>query len=370
MRRKRRKNRTKDTFIIAAIGVLITAILIVTAILFHIQKTPVQRETSGRVPVPQSTIQGTYQQIIQGEQLLLKGCLFDLGIAKENVRIMGSTMDVTLAREIKESRIKDAFSSLDAVGGVEVRLQEASRVIVIINGNEWEILFHVKLPGKKPSRIAIIIDDMGLDMDIARQLCAIDADLTFSVLPHEPYTEEVSRYIHQKGKEVLLHVPMEGNGIKDPGPGAIYRNMDPSQAEGLLREMLKAVPYIDGVNNHMGSEVTQNEAIMVALMRVIKEHGFFYIDSVTTPRSVSGESASVVHVPFEARDVFLDNEQTYAYIQGQLEELILVAKRHGKAIAICHPHPVTVETLAREIPRLNARGIAVVRVSELVVKQH
>jgi polysaccharide deacetylase 2 family uncharacterized protein YibQ len=163
---------------------------------------------------------------------------------------------------------------------------------------------------------------------------------------------------------------MEGNGIKDPGPGAIYRNMDPSQAEGLLREVLTSVPYIDGVNNHMGSEVTQNEAIMVALMRVIKEHGLFYIDSVTTPHSVSGEAASVVHVPFEARDVFLDNEQTYAYIQGQLEELILVAKRHGKAIAICHPHPVTVETLAREIPRLNARGIAVVRVSELVVKQH
>jgi polysaccharide deacetylase 2 family uncharacterized protein YibQ len=78
--------------------------------------------------------------------------------------------------------------------------------------------------------------------------------------------------------------------------------------------------------------------------------------------------ASVVNVPFEARDVFLDNEQTYPYISGQFDELISVAKRHGKAIAICHPNPITVETLAREIPRLKARGIVVQRVSELVAK--
>jgi polysaccharide deacetylase 2 family uncharacterized protein YibQ len=349
MSKKRRKNRTKEILITATIGVLITTALVVTAVLLHIQKTPVTKETPERTPMPQSIPQGVPQRIIQGEQLLIKGCLFDMGIAKENVRITGSTIDVTLAKEIKESRIREAFASLDDVEGVAVSITEASRIIVIINAHEWEIIFRVRAPDKKPARVAIIIDDMGLDMDIARQLCTIDADLTFS------------------GKEVLLHMPMEGNG-KDPGQGAIFRDMDPLQAEALLREALKAVPYIVGVNNHMGSEVTQNEAIMMALLTTIKQNHLFYIDSLTTNNSICGEVASVVNVPFEARDVFLDNEQTYPYISGQFDELISVAKRHGKAIAICHPNPITVETLAREIPRLKARGIVVQRVSELVAK--
>jgi hypothetical protein len=64
--------------------------------------------------------------------------------------------------------------------------------------------------------------------------------------------------------------------------------------------------------------------------------------------------------------VFLDNEQTYTYESGQLDELIKLAKRHGKAIAICHPHPVTAQVLAQEIPKLKERGVEVVRVSALV----
>lgn len=367
MSKKRRKNRTKEILITATIGVLITAALVVTAVLLHIQKTPVTKETPERTPMPQSIPQGVPQRIIQGEQLLIKGCLFDMGIAKENVRITGSTIDVTLAKEIKESRIREAFASLDDVEGVAVSITEASRIIVIINAHEWEIIFRVRAPYKKPARVAIIIDDMGLDMDIARQLCTIDADLTFSILPRQLYTVEVAQFLHERGKEVLLHMPMEGNG-KDPGQGAIFRDMDPLQAEALLREALKAVPYIVGVNNHMGSEVTQNEAIMMALLTTIKQNHLFYIDSLTTNNSICGEVASVVNVPFEARDVFLDNEQTYPYISGQFDELISVAKRHGKAIAICHPNPITVETLAREIPRLKARSIVVQRVSELVAK--
>jgi uncharacterized protein len=366
MRKRRKKNRTRTILITATIGALIAAVLIVTAILLHMQGISGKKPAPERTPVPQTIPQATIQRVIQGEQLLIKGCLFDLGIPRENVRITGRTVNVTVAKEIGQPRILGAFTAIDDVEDVEVSIPEPTRVVVIINAHEWEIIFHlVSKPEKKLASIAIIIDDMGLDMDIARQFGAINADLTFSILPQQPHTEEVARFLHAKGREILLHLPMEGNG-KNPGPGAIYRDMDPAQAVSLLRESLKEVPYIDGVNNHMGSVVTQDTAIMRALLITIKERGLFFVDSLTISNSVCGEVASEVDVPFEVRDVFLDNEQTYAYISGQLDELIMTARRHGKAIGICHPHPVTAQVLAQEIPKLKARGIAVVHVSELV----
>jgi polysaccharide deacetylase 2 family uncharacterized protein YibQ len=368
MRKRKLKKRTRDLLIAAAAGALIVAIIVLAGVWMRGQKTPsVREETPSEVSrsAPPGTA-GAPEKIILGEQLLIKGCLFDLGVSRENVRIKGRTVEVTLNKDIRESQIKYAFAPLAEMEGVELKIEEPSKVAIIINSHEWEIVFRVRAPEKKLERVAIIIDDMGLDMEIARQLCAIDADLTFSVMPHQLHTEGVANLLHEKGREVLLHIPMEGASGKNPGPGSIYRNMDPAQAVTLMKEAFKAVPHIDGVNNHMGSEVTQDEAIMRALLSLIKEKGLFFIDSVTTGKSVCGEVASELRLPFEARDVFLDNEQTYAYVAGQLEELVTVAKRHGKAIAICHPHPVTAQVLAQEVPKLKSRGIAVVRVSALV----
>jgi hypothetical protein len=237
----------------------------------------------------------------------------------------------------------------------------------MINEKEWNIFFHViKAPEKKLAQVAIIIDDMGMDMEIARKLGAIDADITFSILPQEKYTQEVGEYLHKHGKEVLLHQPMEGGNGKNPGLGAIFHDSDPAQAQKTLEESLGRVPMALGVNNHMGSVVTQNEVIMKALFSTIKEHGLFFIDSITTGNSVCRVVAAQEKLPFQARDVFLDNDQSYQYIAGQLDELVVVAKHRGEAIGICHPHPATAEVLVKEVPRLKEKGIEVVRVSRLV----
>jgi len=363
------KKRTREILTNAAIGALVIAALVVTGIFLDVYKTqPAKKEAQGKLSGPlQSAPQIVTERIILGEQLLIKGCLFNLGIARENVRITGRTVEVTLEKELKESRIREAFASFDDLEGVEISFQGPGKVVVAMNSHEWELIFRVRVPEReKPlASIAIIIDDMGIDMNIARQLGAIDADLTFSVLPQQPHTEEVARLLHGKGREILLHLPMEGNG-KNPGAGAIYRSMDPSQAGAILLGALKEVPFAVGVNNHMGSAVTPDEAIMKEVLTIIKDRGLFFVDSLTIGSSVGGEVASEIHLPFEARDVFLDNEQTYPYIAGQLEQLVAAAKRHGKAIGICHPHPVTAQVLAREIPKLKDRGIALVRVSSLV----
>jgi uncharacterized protein len=362
MRKKSRRKRPNTIIITGVICVLVAAVLIVSGILYLTRKhhkPPENTQIPGRVTLT--------NPLIAGEELLIKGCLFDLGISKEHVRIVGRTIDITLPKALDATRIEKVFSGLREAEGVEVSLKEPTRLLVMINENQWNIFFHViKAAEKRLSQVAIIIDDMGMDMEIARKLGAIDADITFSVLPQEKYTQEVGEYLRKHGKEVLLHLPMEGGNGKNPGLGAILHDTDPAQAQKILEDSLGRVPMAIGVNNHMGSVVTQDEVIMKALFSTIKEHGLFFIDSLTTGNSVCRVVAAEAKLPFQARDVFLDNDQTYQYIAGQLDELVVVAKHRGEAIGICHPHPATVEALVKEVPRLKEKGIEVVRVSRLV----
>jgi hypothetical protein len=282
MRKKRRKKNANTILITAGIGVLVAAILIASGIFFLKEKhhkPPENREIPGRVTIT--------NPLIAGEDLLIKGCLFDLGIPKDHVRITGRTIDIMLPKALDATRIEKVFSALYEAQGVEVSLKDPTRLTVMINERQWNIFFHVmKAPGEKISKVAIIIDDMGMDMEVARKLGAIDEDLTFSVLPQERYTQEVGAYLHKRGKEVLLHQPMEGGNGKNPGLGAIFHDTDPAQARKILEDSMGRVPMALGVNNHMGSVVTQNEVIMKALFSTIKEHGLFFIDSLTSGKSV------------------------------------------------------------------------------------
>jgi len=115
----------------------------------------------------------------------------------------------------------------------------------------------------------------------------------------------------------------------------------------------------------MGSEVTQDRNIMMLVEKELKSKGLFYIDSMTTGKSVGYKVAEEIGLPFNKRDVFLDNEQNDAYIMVQLE-LKRKAMKHSSAIAICHPHPVTIAVLQREVPKLKDEGITLERVSKFV----
>ncbi|HPI93116.1 MAG TPA: divergent polysaccharide deacetylase family protein [Deltaproteobacteria bacterium] len=362
MSARRRKKPHRKVVITAVISALIILILIVTGLLLFTQK-PAQ--SPGKIR-EQTTVTIT-RPLIVGEEILIKGCLFDLGIPRDSISVKGRTIHVTTEKIPPSSRIRKAFTDIEGEEGVKVSMDEPSRISIIMNGHTWDIIFSAAAGRRVDvhARVAIIIDDMGQDMGIARKLAAIDADLTFAVLPHEPYTADVARYLHSRGRQVLLHLPMEGNG-KNPGQGAIYGTTDPAEAAEILRDSLELVPDAVGVNNHMGSVVTRDKAIMEALITVLKEQDLFFIDSLTTGGSVCRSVAEEVGLPFMARDVFLDNEQSTEYITGQIEKLIETALRHGEAIGICHPHQATYKTLAREVPRLRDIGIEVVKVSTLV----
>ena len=216
------------------------------------------------------------------------------------------------------------------------------------------------LPPKGPDdrpQVAIIIDDMGYDWKLAEKFLSLEAPFTYAILPHSPYRREIANAARLKGYDVMLHLPMEPNEYPeiDPGPGALLSSMTPDERIAILKQNLESVPFISGVNNHMGSKMTANSEHMNQVLSILKKRGLFYIDSLTTHDSKSASSARLFQVPFARRDVFLDHDPAPAAIRKELERLIRAAELNGYAIGIGHPYETTYAVLAESLPMLNQR---------------
>ncbi|MGE5255442.1 MAG: divergent polysaccharide deacetylase family protein [Hyphomicrobiales bacterium] len=222
-------------------------------------------------------------------------------------------------------------------------------------------------PLKKPPRVAIIIDDVGYDRHLAEKLIDLNAPLTLSILPHSPHQESIARLAHDRGLDVMLHLPMEPVEYPEinPGPGVLLTAMAPDELLRVLEEDLAAVPYIQGVNNHMGSRLTARSEQMYQVFSVLKRRGLFFIDSRTTNESVCRSSARLFQIPFTQRDVFLDHVHDAAFIRKQIRELVRIAQLKGEAVGIAHPHPTTYAILKEELPSLRQQ-VEIVPVSRLV----
>ena len=216
-------------------------------------------------------------------------------------------------------------------------------------------------------RIAIIIDDIGYDRQVAMDLCLLDSHLTFSVLPFSPFGLSIAEKLSAKGAQLMLHLPMEPVQYPkvNPGPGALFSSMTPDNLLAQLRKNLNQVPGVVGVNNHMGSKLTADSDKMNQIFTILKKKGLFYIDSRTSPISQGEASARLFKLNFAQRDIFLDNFQNISYISGQFARLIKIAQKHGTAIGIGHPYKVTLEALKIELPKLKGK-IRIVPASQLV----
>lgn len=222
------------------------------------------------------------------------------------------------------------------------------------------------IPEKLP-KVAIIIDDMGYDRNMAKKFLELDSAITFAILPFSPHQGELSAAAQQKGLETMLHLPMEPieyPTIK-PGPGALLTTMTPDELINQLKKNLRSVPGVKGVNNHMGSRMTEVSAQLYQIFSLLKKEGFFFIDSRTTPASLCRPSARLLRLPFAERNVFLDHVQTEESVKKQLRQLVTIAIQKGEAIGIGHPHEATYRVLRELLPEIQKK-VKLVPASEVV----
>jgi polysaccharide deacetylase 2 family uncharacterized protein YibQ len=208
------------------------------------------------------------------------------------------------------------------------------------------------LPGDQPPLVAIIVDDIGHDRAAAQQFIDMDAPLTLSVLPHGPFSRQLAADARAKGHEIMLHLPMEPSEFPavNPGPGALLFQMTPDQLIAQLNIDLDLIAGIKGVNNHMGSALSESSVHMRQIFSILKKRGLYYIDSRTTAKTVARPSARLLQLPFAERDIFIDHFEDERFIRGQLDQLIERAKQQGFSVGIAHPHPITHKVLSEFMP--------------------
>lgn len=216
------------------------------------------------------------------------------------------------------------------------------------------------------STAILIIDDMGNSMPLGERALMLPGKVNFSFLPHTPNSRELAEDAHAKGQEVMLHLPMSNLNGAPTGPGKLSPSMDKEQFMATLRDNLAAVPYARGVNNHMGSLLTQLHQPMEWLMEGLKLQRLYFIDSRTSPLTVAERKADDKHVPVLRRDVFLDNSLDPANIEKQFERWIKLSQKRGFAVAIAHPHPETLTVLEQRLPELKQRGVRLLYASEVL----
>ncbi|MEA2602980.1 MAG: uncharacterized protein QOF89_3972 [Acidobacteriota bacterium] len=218
------------------------------------------------------------------------------------------------------------------------------------------------------ARVAVVIDDLGTSPDELRPLEELGVPVTYSVLPYAEQTPQVVSELRGRNAEILLHLPMQPKNGENPGPGALLERMTDDELRQGTVAALKAVPGAVGVNNHMGSLLSSEEGPMNTVLEVIAERHLFFLDSRTSADSVGYKVATQLGIPAAERQVFLDGDPAPEAIRAQFQRLLALARTHGAAIAIGHPHPETLAMLASEVPKAKAEGYEFVPVSYLLTR--
>ena len=218
-----------------------------------------------------------------------------------------------------------------------------------------------------PVRMALIIDDIGRCRSITRFFLKLPADLTFAVLPHLAYSDQMAREIHDHGRDLLLHQPMEPFNPKlSPGPGAVYVGDSKDRIDNVVASNIHAVPHAIGVNNHMGSRFTSSRPAILSALETIKREGLFFVDSMTSHHSCAYRTACGISMRAGRSDTFLDTTRHPDAIIHRLYQLVNTALTTGTAVGIGHPFPETAAAIHQFSAEIEGTGVEIASISSLI----
>lgn len=228
-------------------------------------------------------------------------------------------------------------------------------------------------PAPRPeveARIAVVVDDVGYNLEGLKAFLAIPFPIAFAVLPNLPHSAEAARLIEAAGRELLLHMPMEALNGENPGPGAILTSQDERQIESILEASFAELPAAVGMNNHMGSKATADQRVMDVVMRYLAARRLFFLDSRTTADTLAPTLAERYGVRLLSRDVFVDNQTDAAYIVKAVRKGVDLARSRGRAVLIGHVQDAELaRELTRLLPGLERQGVQLVAPSSLARRE-
>jgi hypothetical protein len=377
MAKQARRRERSGSWIGYIVSFLLGVLLTYGGYTFLKQEKPLSQEDfSKKVFLVDQVIQSQFYEIEIPKKNIL---LHQSSLKKEGGLVWEqSSLKVQVLPSLPFSLIEGSFRrSLSALGKpVSVQSSQKSESlqleVKVLDRVTHQITFVSSIPSTLKAalrpKIAIVIDDLGGENKISQELLRWDLPITFSILPFTPYAKVLAEEAHQKGKEIILHLPMEPRGYPQikPGEGVLLEEMDEARLLRQLSKDIEAVPYIKGVSNHMGSRLMEDPEKMKIVFSELKRRGLFFLDSRTTPQTVGLEVAQSVGVKAMERSLFIDHSSKEDEIKHTLGRLIQFSLSTGKAIGIGHPHPSTLKCLKEMIPKMKEKGIEIVPLSAVM----
>ncbi len=220
-------------------------------------------------------------------------------------------------------------------------------------------------PGK--GKIALLIDDAGMNLSLADRLTKLKVPMAVAILPHLVSSRDTADLVRSRGKTVFLHFPMEPLSYPstDPGEGAVLMNMPEALIQAVSKSNVENLGKIDGFNNHMGSAITENETKIRQVLESMRPYTTIFVDSNTSNKSVAYSTCVSLGLSCGINRKFLDNSNEHVYIASKMYEAAELAEKQGGIITIGHLRPDTVTVLEIVIPELQKLGYQFVTVSSL-----
>ncbi len=242
-----------------------------------------------------------------------------------------------LSKEIKKTNPETTKHNVKNTEIIDLMTQPAQMIKPSHNN-----IISKKINTKKP-KLVIIIDDVAFKYEV-NLIKQIPYKITPSFFPptkSHPFTPVYAKEF----PDYMVHVPMEAFNFAHPEPDTLQADSSYLTIKNRIDSIKKMFPNVKFINNHTGSKFTSTLSAMDYLFEALKKDRLGFVDSKTTPLSKSKEAEKIYKIPLFCRDIFLDNEENPEYIKKQLKKAVIIAKRRGYAIAIGHPHKITLQTI-------------------------
>lgn len=251
--------------------------------------------------------------------------------------------------------------------GVSGRLEFLDKKdFVLYNSNKLKFILNDK--DKIKPKIAIVIDDMGIDFFKNQKILKLSGIYTLSYLTYVDNLQSKISYAKSLGCEVLLHVPMEAEqSFSDKEYGGDYLKVSNGMKNiKILKNILNKTSGYMGINNHMGSKFTSDYNALFDVIAELYDRGLMFFDSKTSKASKGDLISKSIILPYVSRDVFLDDSNELVDINKNLKLLEKIALKYGSAVAIGHPRENTINALNNWIQSIENRGFILVPLSTIV----
>ncbi|MDP8038756.1 MULTISPECIES: divergent polysaccharide deacetylase family protein [Pasteurellaceae] len=229
----------------------------------------------------------------------------------------------------------------------KVKINKYKRLVIIL----FLQIFIWMIPLANAGKLVIVIDDIGYRSQ-DQAIYHLPKAVNVSIIPAAPYATVRAKQAFEQQRDILIHLPMQPLSNIPIETGALKIGMSKEKIKNLIVNARKKVPYAIGLNNHMGSAATADRTSMSYLMDILAENKLFFLDSVTSGKTVAADIAKSLGIPTLKRNVFLDDSNKLADVQNRFDYAVRYAQKNGLAILIGHPRNNSIKVLQQGLKNL------------------